>query len=44
MEPILHTTILPRKDPIWIELSAHQNIHDMDTLRLDPHNMFVLLF
>ena len=39
-----HTTILPQNNFMWIEPSVPPIIQDINPLRLELHNMYVLLF
>ena len=44
MDPRPHTTVLPRNNLIWIEISVSQSLQYMNPLYFDLHNLFVLLF
>ena len=44
MEPRPHITVLPQKNPIWIEPYIPKILQAMNPLRLDHYNLFLLLF
>ena len=44
MDPRPHTPVLPQNNFIWIELYGPPSLQDTNPLRLELHNMFVLLF
>ena len=44
MYPRSHTTVLPQKKLIWIELYGTPSLLATNTFRLELHNMFVIIF